>query len=38
MSLRFRLHRFDAHMRQHTVQIDEALRDLGQDLWKRGVF
>ena len=31
MSLRFRLHRFDAHMRQHTVQIDKALRDLGQE-------
>lgn len=30
MSLRFRLHRFDSHMRQHTVQIDKALVDLGQ--------
>jgi uncharacterized damage-inducible protein DinB len=29
MSLRFRLHRFDSHMRQHTVQIDKALHDLG---------
>lgn len=29
MGLRFRLHRFDSHMRQHTVQIDKALHDLG---------
>jgi hypothetical protein len=29
MSLRFRLHRFDSHMRQHTVQIDKTLHDLG---------
>ena len=29
MSVRFRLHRFDSHMRQHTIQIDKALRDLG---------
>jgi hypothetical protein len=27
--LRFRLHRFDSHMRQHTVQIDKALAALG---------
>jgi len=31
MSLRFRLHRFDAHMRQHTVQIDKVLGVLGQE-------
>jgi hypothetical protein len=28
-SLRFRLHRFDAHMRQHTIQIEKTLRALG---------
>jgi hypothetical protein len=25
MSLRFRLHRFDSHLRQHTVQVDKTL-------------
>lgn len=25
MSLRFRLHRFDSHMRQHTIQIDKTI-------------
>ena len=30
LSVRFRLHRFESHMRQHTVQIDKALRGLGQ--------
>jgi len=29
MSLRFRLNRFDSHMRQHTVQVEKALSDLG---------
>ena len=28
-SLRFRLHRFDAHIRQHTIQIEKALHTLG---------
>jgi len=28
-SLRFRLHRFDAHARQHTIQIEKALHTLG---------
>ena len=28
-SLRFRLHRFDAHMRQHTIQIEKILHVLG---------
>ncbi len=28
-SLRFRLHRLDAHMRQHTIQIEKTLRVLG---------
>ncbi len=28
-SLRFRLHRFDSHMRQHTIQIDKTLAALG---------
>jgi uncharacterized damage-inducible protein DinB len=28
MSLRFRLHRFDSHMRQHTIQVEKALSDL----------
>lgn len=30
MSLRFRLGRFDAHMRQHTIQIDKTLEAIGQ--------
>ncbi|HEX7588163.1 MAG TPA: DinB family protein [Anaerolineae bacterium] len=29
MSVRFRLHRFDSHMRQHTIQIDKTLALLG---------
>ncbi len=29
MSLRFRLHRFDSHLRQHTVQIDKTLESIG---------
>lgn len=29
MSLRFRLHRFDSHLRQHTVQVDRTLEALG---------
>lgn len=29
MSLRFRLHRFDSHLRQHTIQIDKSLEALG---------
>lgn len=28
-SLRFRLHRFDAHMRQHTIQIEKTLQAIG---------
>jgi hypothetical protein len=27
--LRFRLHRFDSHLRQHTIQIDKTLAALG---------
>jgi uncharacterized damage-inducible protein DinB len=30
MSLRFRLHRFDSHMRQHTVQIDKTCEGIGR--------
>jgi hypothetical protein len=30
MSLRFRLHRFDSHVRQHTVQADKALVTIGR--------
>jgi uncharacterized damage-inducible protein DinB len=30
MSLRFRLHRFDSHMRQHTVQVDKTLEGIGR--------
>jgi uncharacterized damage-inducible protein DinB len=30
MSLRFRLHRFDSHLRQHTVQVDKALVEIGR--------
>jgi len=29
MSLRFRLHRFDSHLRQHVVQIDKTLESIG---------
>jgi hypothetical protein len=29
LSLRFRLHRFDSHLRQHTIQIDKTLHALG---------
>jgi hypothetical protein len=29
LSLRFRLHRFDSHMRQHTVQLDKTLPSIG---------
>lgn len=31
MPVRFRLHRFDAHMRQHTVQIDKTRAILGHE-------
>jgi uncharacterized damage-inducible protein DinB len=30
MSVRFRLHRFDSHVRQHTIQVDKAIAALGQ--------
>jgi hypothetical protein len=30
MSLRFRLHRFDSHLRQHIVQVDKTLARIGQ--------
>jgi hypothetical protein len=29
MSLRFRLHRFDSHLRQHTIQVDKTLEAIG---------
>lgn len=29
MTIRFRLHRFDSHMRQHTIQIDKILVAVG---------
>jgi len=29
MSLRFRLHRFDSHLRQHIVQVDKTLEGIG---------
>jgi hypothetical protein len=29
MPLRFRLHRFESHLRQHTIQVDKALVALG---------
>ena len=29
LDLRFRLHRFDSHLRQHTVQVDKTLHALG---------
>ena len=31
MPVRFRLHRFDSHTRQHTVQIEKARRQMGLD-------
>lgn len=30
MSVRFRLHRFDSHLRQHTIQVDKTTAALGQ--------
>lgn len=30
LSLRFRLHRFDSHLRQHTVQVDRTLEATGR--------
>jgi uncharacterized damage-inducible protein DinB len=30
LSLRFRLHRFDSHLRQHTIQVGKALHTLGR--------
>ena len=30
MSLRFRMHRFDSHMRQHTIQVEKTLHMLGR--------
>jgi hypothetical protein len=30
LSLRFRLHRFDSHLRQHTVQVDKTLVQIGR--------
>jgi hypothetical protein len=29
MSLRFRLHRFDSHLRQHTIQMEKTRQMLG---------
>ncbi len=29
MSLRFRMHRFDSHMRQHTIQVEKTLQRIG---------
>ncbi len=29
MSIRFRLHRFESHLRQHTIQVDKTLADIG---------
>ena len=28
MNLRFRMHRFDSHLRQHTIQVDKSLQKL----------
>jgi hypothetical protein len=30
MTIRFRLHRFDSHLRQHTIQVDKARVAIGQ--------
>ena len=32
VELRFRLHRFDAHLRQHTIQVEKTLASLGYQL------
>jgi uncharacterized damage-inducible protein DinB len=32
MEVRFRLHRFDAHLRQHTIQVEKTLADIGHQL------
>lgn len=32
LSLRFRLHRFDSHLRQHTIQVDKTLVAIGPAL------
>ncbi len=29
MSLRFRMHRFDSHLRQHTIQVEKSLQRIG---------
>ncbi len=29
MALRFRMHRFESHMRQHTIQVEKTLHQLG---------
>ena len=31
MSVEFRLHRFDSHLRQHTIQIEKALEKMGHE-------
>ncbi|HYK99473.1 MAG TPA: hypothetical protein VEU77_13885, partial [Candidatus Acidoferrales bacterium] len=30
MGLRFRLHRFEEHLRQHTIQLDKTLAGIGR--------
>lgn len=30
-SLQYRIHRFDAHLRQHTIQVEKTLQALGHD-------
>ena len=30
MPLRFRLHRFEEHLRQHTIQLDKTLLGIGR--------
>ena len=30
MPVEFRLHRFDSHLRQHTIQIEKILESLGR--------
>ena len=31
MEIRFRLHRFDAHLRQHTIQVEKTLAGIGHE-------
>ena len=38
MEIRFRPHRFDAHLRQHTIQVEETLAGIDHHLCKAEWF